>query len=72
MSQILRLYGERREFFAELLVQHLRISATAIVIAAAAGLLLGVYISGTGGPRPSSSGSPTSYTRSRRSPCWAF
>ena len=46
MSQILRLYGERREFVAELLLQHLRISATAIVIAAAAGLLLGVYISG--------------------------
>ena len=45
MLQIFRLYGERRDFFAELLFQHLRISATAIVIAAAAGLLLGVYIS---------------------------
>lgn len=45
LQDIITLYQTRGVWFLELLIQHIRISATAIAIAAALGLALGVWIS---------------------------
>lgn len=45
MNAILQLYSEKKDFFLELLLQHIRIAATAIVLAGMIGLLLGIFIS---------------------------
>lgn len=42
---VLNLYSERGEFFLKLAIQHLQISAIAILIATMIGLLLGIVIS---------------------------
>lgn len=45
VSQIFDLYVKRLDFFVELLLQHLKISGSAILIALVIGLLLGILIS---------------------------
>ena len=45
LEEILSLYTERGDFFLQLTLQHLRISGTAIAIAAVIGLVLGVIVS---------------------------
>lgn len=45
LAEIIKLYTDRGAFFAELTLQHLRISGTAIAIAAIVGLLLGTVVS---------------------------
>ena len=45
LEEILSLYTERGTFFLQLTLQHLRISGTAIAIAAVIGLVLGVVVS---------------------------
>lgn len=46
LFDIFKLYGERWDFFQNLIFQHMRISLTAISISAALGLLLGIFICG--------------------------
>lgn len=45
LKEILDLYFTRKEWFLQLLLQHIRISATAIIIAGIIGLILGIFIS---------------------------
>ncbi|MCR2033513.1 ABC transporter permease/substrate-binding protein [Anaerofustis stercorihominis] len=45
MSEIINLFVERKSFFLGLLLEHLKISMTAIVVAGIIGLILGVLIS---------------------------
>ena len=44
LKEILQIYMERREWFLELFVQHLKIAGIAIVLAGIMGLLLGIFI----------------------------
>lgn len=44
-SEILNLYQTRKDWFLELFLQHIRISATAVIIAGVIGLCLGIFIS---------------------------
>ena len=44
--QIIQILWERRAFFATCLLEHIRISLTAVVCAGVLGILLGVFISG--------------------------
>jgi len=45
VKDIINLLMERREFFLKLLLEHMRISIIAIVIAVVLGLLTGIFIS---------------------------
>lgn len=45
IQDVIVLVYERRDFFGELLLQHLEISLTAIIIAIVMGLLVGILIS---------------------------
>lgn len=45
IGKLFELLGTRWDFFAELLMEHIRISATAILLAMAMGLVMGVFIS---------------------------
>ena len=45
MSKLFELLYSRWDFFAELLTEHIRISVTAIVLAMAIGLVIGIFIS---------------------------
>lgn len=45
LKSVLTLYGERREWFLGLLGEHIALAATAILIAGALGLVLGIFIS---------------------------
>ena len=45
MSKLFELLYSRWDFFAELLTEHIRISATAIVLAMTIGLVMGIFIS---------------------------
>lgn len=45
IRQVMELYRTRADFFIELLLQHVRLSLTAIVVAGCLGLLLGIFIS---------------------------
>ena len=42
--RVFKLYGERHDFFAELFIQHILLSVTAIIFITVIGLLLGIYI----------------------------
>lgn len=44
LSEIFTLYADRKEWFAELLLSHIRLSLTAILAAGIIGLLLGILI----------------------------
>lgn len=45
VKDIIELYIERKEWFAQLLLEHLTLSAIAILLAGVIGLLLGIWIS---------------------------
>lgn len=45
IQEIIKLYQERWPFFGTLILQHIQISMTAILIAGAAGLVIGTFIS---------------------------
>ena len=45
IAEVWNLFKERPKFFEELILQHLRITAVAILIAVALGLLIGILIS---------------------------
>lgn len=45
IKEIIQLYIERKDWFAQLLLEHLILSAIAIVLAGGIGLLLGIWIS---------------------------
>ena len=44
--QIIKILWERREFFLVCLLEHVKISLTAVVCAGVLGILLGIFISG--------------------------
>lgn len=44
IKEIIQVYIERREWFAELLLQHISLSLTAIILAGVIGLAIGVWI----------------------------
>lgn len=45
LTEIVQTFAERREWFLELLLQHIGLSALAIILAGMIGILLGVWIS---------------------------
>ena len=42
---VLQILLDRREFFLECLLEHIRISATAVLIASILGITIGIFIS---------------------------
>lgn len=45
LQEVIRTYIERKDWFLELLMQHIRLSLIAIILAGILGLLLGIWIS---------------------------
>lgn len=45
LKEVIQLYIERKDWFLELLIQHMKLSLTAIVLAGVIGLLIGILIS---------------------------
>ncbi|MDO5574387.1 MAG: ABC transporter permease [bacterium] len=45
LTEIIRTFSERREWFGELILQHIGLSAVAIILAGVIGILLGILIS---------------------------
>lgn len=45
LKEVFSLYGERKEWFIQLILEHIGLSMTAICLAGIIGLLLGIWIS---------------------------
>ena len=45
IQEIFRLYAERSSFFAELILQHIRIAGISVTVSLVLGLVIGVIIS---------------------------
>ena len=43
--EVLKILMDRREFFLQCLLEHIRISATAVLIASVIGIVVGIFIS---------------------------
>ena len=45
IKEVVQVHMERRDWFAQLIMEHIALSATAIVLAGVIGLLIGMWIS---------------------------
>ena len=69
-NEVIQTYLERKDWFLELMLQHITLALIAIALSGVLGLLAGIWIAEHERMSARSWGSPTYFTRFLRSRCW--